>query len=162
MPANASVQPVAELFSVSCTSARACVATGSYADRQARSYPLIVSSSDGRWHRATGFTRLPAGAERGGQSATLNGVSCTAHSCTAAGSYRGTHGVVLAMVVARARGRWGRAVRVRLPSGAASGSAQDATLFGIACHSTERCTATGTYAGTTSAHAPEAMAVSRP
>lgn len=161
MPANASGQPVADLYSVSCSSARDCVATGSYADKQAQSYPLIVSYSRGRWQRATGLTRLPGGAKRAGQSATLNAVSCTAHSCTAAGSYENTRGVVLAMVVARARGRWGRAVRIRLPSGAASGSAQDATLFGIACHGTRSCTAAGSYAGSSSAHAPEAMAVTR-
>jgi hypothetical protein len=161
MPPGASAQPVAELYSVSCRSARDCVATGSYAGSQSRGYPLIVSYSRGRWQRAAGFTRLPTGAERAGQFATLNGVSCSAHTCTAVGSYEGPHGVALAMVVVQAASRWGRALRIRLPAGAASGSVQDATLFAVACHATGRCAAAGSYVGTTDAHAPEAMAVSR-
>ena len=161
MPPGASAQPVAELYSVSCRSARDCVATGSYADSQSRGYPLIVSYSRGRWQRAAGFARLPAGAERAGQFATLNGVSCTARTCTAVGSYEGPHGVAFAMVVVQAASRWGRALRIRLPAGAASGPVQDATLFAVACHATGRCAAAGSYVGTTDANAPEAMVVSR-
>ena len=161
MPANAAVQPVAELYSVSCASARDCVATGDYGDDQSRGYPLTVSYSRGRWQRAAGLTTLPAGAERAGQYATLNGVSCTAQSCTASGSYRNARGVTLAMVVERAGGQWGRAVRIRLPAGAASGSAQVAALFGIACRAAGRCTAAGSYTGIAGAHSPEAMVVSR-
>jgi hypothetical protein len=161
LPANASVQPDAELYSVSCASARNCIATGSYGSSRARMDALIATFTRGRWRRAAAFTKLPAGAGRAGQFASMNGISCGAHSCAAAGSYRDAQGVTLAMVVAEAGGRWGRAVRVRLPAGAAPGSAQSAILFGIACHTAGRCTAAGTYVGRAQAFDPEAMVVSR-
>jgi hypothetical protein len=160
MPANSSVQPVAELYSVSCASTRDCVATGSYGDSQGRDYPLIETYSRGRW-RAIGLTKLPPGAEGTNQSATLNGVSCTTHGCTAAGSYESTHGIPAAMIAVETGGRWGSAVQIKLPAGAATGSVQDATLFGIACPSTSACTAVGSYVGIADADSTEAMAVTR-
>ena len=160
MPANAAVEPVAELYSVSCTSTRDCVATGSYSDNQSRGYPLIETYSRGHW-AAAGFTRLPSGAEHTNQFATLNGVSCTAHGCTAAGSYENAQGVAAAMVVVETDGRWGSAVQIKLPKGAASGTVQNATLFAIACRSTSACTAVGSYVGVADADATEAMAVTR-
>lgn len=161
MPANSAAQPVAELYSVSCTSTRDCVATGNYTDNKGRGYPLIATYSRGHWQRATGFTRLPAGAERDNQFATLNAVSCTARGCTAAGSYGNAQGADSAMVVVESGGRWGRAVQIRLPAGAESGSLQSATLFGIACLGTSACTAVGSYVGASDTRATEAMAVTR-
>jgi hypothetical protein len=160
MPANSSVQPLAELYSVSCASTRDCVATGSYGDDQGRDYPLIETYSRGRW-RAIGLTRLPPGAVRANQAATLNGVSCTTHGCTAAGSYEVMHGGLAAMVAVETGGRWGGAVEIKLPAGAATGSVQDATLFGIACPGTGACTAVGSYVGIADADSTEAMAVTR-
>jgi hypothetical protein len=158
MPGDALAEPLAELYSVSCPSARDCVAVGSYSNTADRGLPLVVAESGGHWKRAIGISALPPGAEYSNQDATLNGVTCTASSCVAVGSYENADAVSMAMAVSESRGRWGSAVQVDTPAHAASGSAQDATLFGVAC-TRAHCTAVGQYVNSTDVD--EAMAATR-
>jgi len=159
MPTNAPAEPEAELYSVSCSSDRDCVAVGSYLDTAGRGLPLLVTRSGGHWLRAKGLTGLPTGAARSNQLATLNGVACAGSSCTAVGSYVVPAGVSRAMAVSESHSRWSRAVEVSAPAHAASGTAQNATLFAVACNGATDCTGVGTYVN--SALAGAAMAASR-
>lgn len=159
MPADAPAEPLAELYSVSCPSGRTCMAVGSYFTTADRGLPLTVAESGGRWRRAIGLTGLPAGAEKANQDATLNGVTCSGSSCVAVGSYVTTAAVSMAMAISESDGRWSRAVEVSTPPHAARGSAQSATLFGVACRGATDCTAVGQYVNGTRVN--EAMAVSR-
>jgi hypothetical protein len=159
MPSDASAEPQAELYSVSCPSDRRCEAVGSYVTTAGRGLPLTVAGSGGHWHRAIGVTGLPAGAEYAAQDATLNGVTCRGSSCVAVGAYETTAGVSMAMAISESRGRWNHPVEVGTPPHAASGSDQDATLFGVACSTAADCTAVGQYIN--AARVNEAMAATR-
>jgi len=153
------VEPLAELESVSCASPGSCVAVGSYVTGSATD-ALAVAESGGHWRRGVGLTSLPSGAVQGGSaSANLNGVSCTASSCLAVGEYLDNQGGELSMAISESGGRWGRATGVGLPSHAASGSAQDADLFAVACLRGGSCTAVGDY--TSKSKVLEAMAATK-
>jgi hypothetical protein len=82
-PANysASFGEVA-LDGVSCTSAKACTASGDYSPGGAAAY-FIESWNGKRWRLQP--TPRPAGFERG----ALLGVSCAATRCSAVGAYTG-------------------------------------------------------------------------
>ena len=154
------VEPSAELYSVSCASAGSCIAVGSYVTRSNLIAALVVKESGGRWKRGIHLTALPANAAGGsGQTANLNGVSCTASSCLAVGQYADTSGGELAMAVSESRGKWARAAEAGPPSHAAGGSAQQADLFAVACLHGGSCTAVGDYVS--SSAVLEAMAASR-
>jgi len=72
----------ATLTGVSCASASACAAVGSYQDSHGNSQPLAETWDGTSWTVAT--TSLPAAAESG----SLDGVSCLeTGACTAVGSY---------------------------------------------------------------------------
>jgi hypothetical protein len=149
------VEPFAVLYSVSCAKPGACVAVGSYVTGSATD-ALAVAESGGRWRRGVGLTALPSGAVQGGSaSADLNGVSCSASECLAVGDYLDEQGGDLSMAITEARGKWSRGVRVGPPAHAATGSAQSADLFAVACRSRGPCTAVGDYTATS--HVLEAM-----
>lgn len=159
MPADAPAEALAELYSVSCPSGRRCMAVGSYFTTADRGLPLTVAESGGHWQRAIGLTGLPAGAEYANQDATLNGVTCRGSSCVAVGAYVNRAAVSMAMVISESGGRWNQPVEVGTPPHAARGSAQNATLFGVACSGATDCTAVGQYVN--SARINEAMAATR-
>ena len=159
MPASSTAVPEAELYSVSCPSAGNCVATGFYTDTAGRGLPLVVTESHGRWQLAIGLTGLPAGAAKQNQSASLNAVTCSRSSCTAVGGFATTALLGEPMAVTEAHGRWSRAMEIPLPSHATRGSAQAATLFGLACRSATDCTGVGEYID--SAHITQAWAATR-
>jgi hypothetical protein len=83
-----------DIFSgVSCTSASACTAVGSYAESNAEpTGPFAEGWNGTTWTVQT--TPSPAGADE----SPLTGVSCTAAStCTAVGQYQGTSGTYLTL-----------------------------------------------------------------
>jgi hypothetical protein len=74
----------------------------------------------------------------------LIGVACSGHGyCSAGGSYNDSRGYGQAMVVTESRGKWARAVEVKLPAGAASDP--EAQVSGVACTSPGNCVAVGYY-----------------
>jgi hypothetical protein len=82
----------------------------------------------------------------------LIGVACSGRGyCSAGGSYTDSRGNGQAMVVTESAGRWGRAVEVKLPRGAASDP--DAEVNGVACTSGGNCEAVGYYQTTSGSDA---------
>jgi hypothetical protein len=74
----------------------------------------------------------------------LYAAACTGHGdCVAGGSYSDRAGQDEAMVVTQMKGRWGRAIEVVPPKGAAD--QPDAEVNGIACASQGNCVAVGYY-----------------
>jgi hypothetical protein len=135
LPADAGPQPAAELVAVSCSSATACTAAGSYVDKLGNRQGLLVTLAGGHWTAAR--SPLPAGATVPG--AELSAVECLHPSgCVAVGTYlAGSAG----LIVAGAGSTW-TAARAPLPNGAAPRPA--ATFHDIAC-SGATCVAVGSY-----------------
>jgi hypothetical protein len=74
----------------------------------------------------------------------LIAVACSGRgSCSAGGSYTDNAGNGQAMVVSESRGRWARAVEVKMPANAAPDPG--AQVSGIACTSPGNCVAVGYY-----------------
>ena len=119
------------LTGVSCSSARACTAVGSYSSFTSPARTLAERWNGTRW-------RIQAAANPGGGPGTfLFGVSCSsARACTAVGS--AGKGVPLAE-------RWnGRRWAIQ-PAPQPRGT--PAELAGVSCASARACTAVGSYAG---------------
>jgi hypothetical protein len=91
--------------------------------------------------------RLPANAGANPRP-LLIGVGCTSTGfCAAGGAYTDTAGRLEAMAVQQARGRWARAVELRLPSNAETNPL--AEVNSVACTGTGSCVAVGNYNGDT-------------
>src|SRR5271165_4636903 len=74
----------------------------------------------------------------------LIGVACTGRGeCSAGGSYTDVDGNGQAMAVTQSRGRWARAVEIRLPANVAA--TPYAQINGVACTSAGSCVAVGYY-----------------
>jgi hypothetical protein len=115
--------------------------------------PLAANAS-GVAAAGTGFSRAVPITAPGNAAADpdegLYGVACPGHGdCVTGGAYTDVHGNGDAMVVTQARGRWARAVEVRLPANAAADPS--AEVNGVACPSQGNCVAVGYYS-TTSDH----------
>ena len=122
------------LFGVSCTSARACTAVGSYNNRAGASLMLAERWNGTSWSIQT--TPEPAGAT----SSELSGVSCiSAHACTAVGSYGDSSGNGLTLAEAWNGTTW----QVQTTPNPAGGSGS--RLTGVSCTSPSACTAVGSY-----------------
>jgi hypothetical protein len=118
--------PVMSLLNgVSCTSAVRCTAVGSLAPNQFSLPHALVE----RWNGAA-WSIVPTPKTTPFQSAVLNAVSCSAHSCTAVGSI-GNRQLIE---------RWnGRRWSIR----PAPGGLPDAALNGVSCVSRNYCVAVG-------------------
>ncbi len=130
--------PARELFSVSCVTAKNCLAVGiTWGTRTKPSSPLAETWNGKTW-RTVGVT-LPRGATGGG----LSGVSCvTAGRCVAVGGY-GTGGSSSEYALADV---WnGRAwTPARLPAAGGASTSLDA----VSCRSAASCVAAGeSYGG---------------
>jgi hypothetical protein len=124
------------LEAVSCTSARACTATG--ANFSATGPTLAVRWDGTRWR--VQHTPSPANSGTSHEEVALNGVSCaSATACTATGAYApGGHS---AYFLEAWNGRSWRLVPAPHPAGFLSGA-----LNGISCV-VARCTAVGAWSG---------------
>jgi hypothetical protein len=84
------------------------------------------------------------GSTSGSNDSILIGVACSGRGyCSAGGSYTDKSGNGQAMVVTESRGKWARAVEVKLPRNAAS--EPNAEVNGVACTSPGNCVAVGYY-----------------
>jgi hypothetical protein len=130
-PPNPAAAPGSILLNaVSCASASACTAVGTYSNGT-MNVTLAERWNGTRW--SIQHTATPAGS----QASTLAGVSCTsATACTAVGNYfNGTTRVALAE-------RWnGTRWSIRHPPNPAGGS--DIHLLRVSCTSATACTAVG-------------------
>jgi hypothetical protein len=142
-PANAPKNPIATLFSVTCTARGACVAAGSYLDRSGHSQAMIVTESHHRWNKAVTIAMPPdASAD---PVAGLDSVACRRTGyCVAVGSYLSRARHEQSIRVTEAAGRWRRAVKVGLPA-SHSTSHPDSRLNAVACPPGRSCIAVGGY-----------------
>ena len=121
---------------VSCTSAKACMATGS-AETGGDSPPYGFV---GRWDGSAWATQRTPPFE--GDS--LNGVSCVANSCTAVGAQNGQFGDLPPTPLAEVwqHGDWSLEPTPVMPAAA---SETEGVFTSVACPTRAACTAVGTY-----------------
>jgi hypothetical protein len=133
---NPAGAPAAGFFAVSCTSARACTATGSYNNSAGASLPLAERWDGSHW-RIQQVPR-PAGATDSG----LFGIACTsARSCTAAGAYASVAGTTAPLVQRWNGTRW-HVQTTPSPAGSAVSG-----LSAVSCTAATACTAAGSFTG---------------
>jgi hypothetical protein len=140
-PANSpwQLQPAANalstngfLYSISCPTAAACTAVGSYENAAATEVPLAQASTGAAWHPEAAAT--PPGAEY----TKLYGVSCTAvDSCAAAGYYLDSTGEGHPLAE-----QWNGTAWSIEATPAPAGSVNSG-LFAISCPAANACTAVG-------------------
>jgi len=141
-------QASAGLFdAVSCTSARACTATGT--DFSHPGGPTLAERWNGKTWRVE-RTPNPANISLSSSEVALNGVSCTsAKACTAIGEYTPDHAAAY-FIESWDGKRW------RLQSAPHASGFTHGALLGISCASA-RCAAVGAYAG--KVHIQDALAM---
>jgi hypothetical protein len=121
------------LSGVSCASAAACEAVGSYYNSSDTQVTLAEAYDGKTW--SVQATPDPPGAFGSG----LSGVSCSSvKTCTAVGEFSGSAGGEALVEVWKAK-TWSIQT-VPLPSGGSNGD-----LFGVSCVSPSLCTAVGSY-----------------
>jgi hypothetical protein len=134
---------------VSCTTPRACTATGTDFNPGAGG-PTLAERWNGKTWRVE-RTPSPADASLSSSEVALDGVSCTsAKACTAIGEYTPDHAATYFIESWNGK-RW-RLEPTPRPVGFAHGA-----LLGISCAST-RCTAVGAYTGNVRPQVTLAMA----
>ena len=133
-PANAENITLRE---VSCSSATACTAVGSYTSTSTfQSAALAEQWNGSSWKLQT--TPQPASAT----GSALSSVSCkTATTCTAAGSYTSNSAQSVAYEITQVAGTW-KVQTIPLPAGTSY-----SLLGGVSCTAATACTAVGTYQG---------------
>ncbi len=121
----------ARLLSVSCSSASACTAVGSYVLLGPRDIPFAETWNGARWKI------LPVPGPAGASSADLTGISCRpANACTAVGAYTNRSFALLTLAERWNGTRW----RIEAtPNRAGAGSG----LSEVSCSSARACTAVG-------------------
>ncbi len=148
---NASGAADSGLSSVSCTSPTACTAVGDYTNSAATQVALAETWNGANWQVEPTF--LPSDALVEGQSSAsctadtncsfLSSVACTgAKACKAVGTYVTTARTFATLAEAWNGTTWSVEPTPQ-PSGAGAGGA---SLWGVSCTSTTRCTAVGDYA----------------
>lgn len=160
LPGDAAANPLVLLNSVSCASAGNCSAVGSYVDGSGTGDGLLLMEASGIWGPGIA-AQLPT---PGGQSTTLNAVSCSsADNCTAVGSNIDSSGVARGLLVstlavptlalsAPGQAQPGTTIAPSLLSDVlSSGSAPSGTLtftvFGPQSSAPTSCTSGGTPVG---------------
>jgi hypothetical protein len=128
LPASAGKKQDAFLAHITCSSPRSCLAVGGYATKSGASAALAVTLSKGKWQRA-----IEVAGPRHARSAGLYSVSCSATSCLAVGSYQDASRANHGLAVLESHGKWGSAMQVSAPSGAASGAEHYTVLYAVAC-----------------------------
>jgi hypothetical protein len=126
------------LASVSCTSATACIAVGSYAAKTSPPSGDLVESWDG-----TTWSVVPSPSEGTGGS-SLSSVSCTsATACMAVGTYSNTGGPLQTFAVSWDGTAWSI---VPTPNTGSAGALNN--INSVSCTAAADCTAAGFYQNT--------------
>jgi hypothetical protein len=148
LPAGVAASEGAALSGVSCPKTGDCEAVGGWGLGSGQA--MAEAMARGRWQRAVTI-RPPANAYVR-PAAYLSSVSCTAvGQCVAVGGYTDKTGAEVAMAALESKGKWGRAVHVGLPRGAAV--SPTATLFAVGCAGKVTCEAAGDYTTSDNAQA---------
>jgi len=134
---------LAQVNSVSCTSAGNCSAGGFYLDAAFNTQAFVVTESGGTWGTAQEIPGTAA-LDKGSPGAMAVSVSCGAPGdCSASGSYTDSAGHQQAFVADQTSGTWGSAEEV--PGTAALNAGTQAIAQAVSCASNGLCNAVGTY-----------------
>lgn len=129
--------------SLSCPAAGECTAVGYYAGLGGQVEEFAVSSTHGRWGRATALPGLAALNVYG--YVEVGPVACASPGeCSAVGAFQGSPGKFEAFVATQKHGRWQAPARVRGLAALGAGSNQ---VTAISCAGPGSCSAAGTYTG---------------
>ena len=134
---------LAQINSVSCSSAGNCGAGGFYLDASFNTQAFVVSESGGTWGSAE---EIPgsAGLDRQAPGAMTDSVSCGAPGdCSASGSYTDASGAQQAFVADQSAGTWGSTEEV--PGTAALNGGGQAAAQSVSCAPGGLCNAVGQY-----------------
>lgn len=142
LPRDAQPDPVAQLWSATCTAPGSCLAIGSYSGALHYTRAMVVTESGGRWRRGTQVTAQPAGAEPYSVP-RLHAVACSRSAqCVAVGSYQGQADENLGVAVLGPARSWTRAVGILPPPNM---TAPGGFPVSVSCLRTESCTVVGGY-----------------
>jgi hypothetical protein len=146
---------------LTCTSPGNCVAVGYLGTQQGLpgdGRGFIVTEVKGTWHKAL-VPAEPANASPK-QYGELFSVACTGPgSCVAVGFYTNKALGYDGTIVTEVKGRWGKAVQVKLPSNAAVPARSLTNISSVQCPQAGQCVAVGRYK--TKAGAIEALRVTQ-
>jgi hypothetical protein len=141
LPADGGTSGGHGLYSVSCSSAGNCAATGYYYDSSGHTQGLLLSESSGTWTPL----KAPLPADAGTiPAANVLSVSCAAAGgCTAGGSYTDASGHSQGLLLSESSGTWSTGIEASLPSDA--GTNPNAGIGSVSCVSAGTCSAVGFY-----------------
>ncbi|HWD96237.1 MAG TPA: hypothetical protein VG246_07450 [Acidimicrobiales bacterium] len=143
LPKGSTGIPDGFLPSLSCVSARECVAGGDYTTTAGATNGLIVSETNGTW-RAPITLVAPVGANVN-PDVTIFDVSCgAAGNCAAVGSYEDSARNIVPFTANEVNGKWLRSRELTLPKNAIV-NGQSGELRAVECSSAYNCSAVGEY-----------------
>lgn len=147
MPSDAATNPHTFFYGyggLSCPSIGNCSAGGQYLVGTTQYEGFFINEIDGVWQPATQM-QLPSGALMAGKNGGVVAVSCrSAGNCSAGAAYFDGSSRYQALVVNEVANTWQVGQKIALPTGATSVGI-DGGVYGLVCHRTGPCTATGSY-----------------
>jgi hypothetical protein len=147
MPGGAAPNPHTFFYGyggIACPSIGNCSAGGQYLVGTSSYEGFFINEVDGTWHAATEMA-MPAGAQMAGKNGGVVAVSCrSAGNCSAGAAYVDGSSAYQALVVNEVAGQWRTGQKVTLPTGDNTVGV-DGGVYGLICHATGPCTATGSY-----------------
>ena len=148
LPADASTSnPGVSLNGISCASASACIAVGTYNDSANKAHALLLTLNGGSWTAAA----APMPANSPNNQGDLFGISCSSPSaCVAVGNYSDSAGHSQGALLTLAGTAW-TAAEAPLPADAAANPFT--ALSAVSCSSAATCVAAGDYYGPSSSGA---------
>ena len=147
MPSGAAANPHTFFYGyggLSCPSNGNCSAGGQYLVGTSTYQGFLINEVAGQWQGATAMA-LPAGAPMAGRNGGVVAVSCrSVGNCSAGAAYLDASSEYQALVVNEVGGQWQTGQKITLPTGSNTVGV-DGGVYGLVCHATGPCTATGSY-----------------
>jgi hypothetical protein len=147
MPSGAASDPHTFFYGyggLNCSSIGNCSAGGQYLVGTSSYEGFLINEVNGTWLPATELS-LPAGALMAGRNGGVVAVSCrSAGNCSAGAAYLDATSQYQALVVNEVDGQWQTGQKITLPTGNNSVGV-DGGVYGLVCHRSGPCTATGSY-----------------
>jgi len=154
MPSGAAANPHTFFFGyggLDCPSIGNCSAGGQYLVGTSTYEGFLINEVHGTWQSATELG-LPSGALMGGRNGGVVAVSCrSVGNCSAGAAYEDGTSNYQALVVNEVAGRWRVGQKITLPTGDNTVGI-DGGVYGLNCHATGPCTATGSYLKTSTVY----------
>ena len=147
MPSGAAANPHTFFYGyggLACSSIGNCSAGGQYLVGTSTYEGFFINEVKGTWQSATEMA-LPAGAQMAGRNGGVVAVSCrSAGNCSAGAAYLDASSEYQALVINEVGGQWEAGLKITLPTGNNTVGV-DGGVYGLICHATGPCTATGSY-----------------